>query len=219
MLTTLIFAALFQSTFPATLACGGTVDAATPVLTSSSGIEAILKIHTEDDYLKAIHGCQSEYTLIVTRSGKTTTDQHSSVDGDWGRPISFRLAGFSQDQTEIFGIFAEGGKYPTVQVFAYHLKTQATDTVELNQAFPRIFSAACLASLSLLGTTEAGSVVLSSEASPKCSAKDRWSLRIPSDDEVSRAREQHRPLHLHAQSLPQRTAIVPLDSSPAATLR
>jgi hypothetical protein len=189
------------------------------VLRGSSGIEAILRVETADDHGKNTHLCESDYTVVITRAGKTTTDQHSSSDGEWNRLISFRLAGFSQDQTILFGIFYESDEFPTVQIFAYHVNTQVTDTAELNHIFPRAFSNSCLVSLSVIGTTPASAVVLSSEASPQCTLKARWSLHIPSDHEVSRARALHHSVYPRARILLRNSTVTPIDSEPAEAVR
>jgi hypothetical protein len=215
MLTPVLITLLLQS---ATLHCANPASAETPVLRSSSGIEASLKVETHDDWGKNTHLCQADYTPTVTQPGRSpeSTDGIFGNDDAWGRPIAFRLEGFTQNQKEIFGIFSEGGKYPILEIFAYHIAGQAADIADLTRAFPRSFGAACLTSLSVIGTTQEGAAVLSSEASPLCSVKGQWKLQIPNDTEVSRARELHHPIHPHAQPIQKGVVVVPLDAATTA---
>lgn len=179
MLTALLFAALLQPNRPhqpTTLECANIVDAQTPLLKSSSGIEATLKVHTEDDHYKDTHICESDYTLAINQNAPSN---FFSNDDAWGRPIAFRLEGYTQDQTKIFGIISEGGKYPTLEMFAYHLANGTFDTADLIQAFPRSFNSTCIVSLSVIGTTTEGTVVLSSEASPYAPQKAAGPCEYP----------------------------------------
>jgi hypothetical protein len=209
MLTALLFAALIpaRSAVPV-IVCSNIRDAETPVLRSSSGIEAVLKVHIEDDHGKNTHLCQADYTLALS---SRSPDNFYGSDDDWDRKIAFRLEGFAQDQTRIFGIVSEVGKYRSLVIFAYHLPDGTSEVTDLTQAFRRNLGSRCLESLSVIGTTQSGTVVLSSEGSPACSFKGRWQLKIPSDAEVSRARELHHPIHPHVQPIQKSVVVVPLD--------
>ena len=134
MLTPVLLTLLLQG---ATLHCANPASAETPVLRSSSGIEASIKVDTHDDWNKNMHLCQADYTPTVMHPGRSTESADGIFGNDdaWGRSIAFRLEGFSQDQKEIFGILSERGKYPTLEIFAYHIAGQVADIADLTRAF------------------------------------------------------------------------------------
>jgi hypothetical protein len=83
-----------------------------------SGATAVLKVSTSDDHSKDSHDCNADYKLAVTPSagGAPVEVNFLASDGDYGRSLSPRLAGFSQDGKRVLGILAEGGNDAVVRL-------------------------------------------------------------------------------------------------------
>jgi hypothetical protein len=77
-----------------------------------SGTSAVLKVSTSDDHSKNSHLCNAEYQLLFMPAGggAPVVADLLTADDDYGRSLSLRLDGFSQDGNQIFGIFSERGK-------------------------------------------------------------------------------------------------------------
>jgi hypothetical protein len=98
MLPFILFAAL-AATQQISMECANTADAQTQPVRGPAGSSAILKVSSSDDASKDSHQCSADYQLLVTpATGETpTTVDFLSSDGDYGRSLSVRLDGFSQD--------------------------------------------------------------------------------------------------------------------------
>jgi hypothetical protein len=101
--------AAVRSSAPGGLTCG-VRDAQTAPLRSSAGFTATLKMHSEDDHSKDSHLCAADYTLDISRPDGSITPPFNfyGSDDDWGRPIAFRIDGFSRDGHHVFVLILEG---------------------------------------------------------------------------------------------------------------
>src|ERR1700744_6045484 len=93
-----------QSQSPVSLTCGDPRGSETPVMRSSAGFTAVLKVSSEDDHSKNTHLCAADYTLQVNRPDGTALPSFSVLSSDdaWDRPIVFRIEGFTPDGRTVF---------------------------------------------------------------------------------------------------------------------
>lgn len=141
------------------------------------GTSAVFKVTTEDDHSKNSHQCSADYELLVSDAGGAphTADVLTS-DGDWGRSLTLRLNGFSQDGKRVFGIFTESGKYPLTMLFDYHAGNEIAELIEITKEFKPIMPVDCSASFEVIGTTPAGGIVLELNSTKPCGASRRWAV-------------------------------------------
>jgi hypothetical protein len=142
------------------------------------GASAVLKVSSSDDHSKNSHECWADYQLLVTpASGRppVTVDIDAS-DGDWGRSLSLRLAGFSNDGQHVLGILAEGGKYSLAFLFDYNTGSGQVQLVDLKMPFAHILAASCRQTLIVIGMTKAGGIVLESSSEKVCGPARQWVL-------------------------------------------
>lgn len=139
------------------------------------GATAVLKVSTTDDHSKDSHECWAEYKLVFTAAGGAPLEADvDTSDGDWGRPLSLRLAGFTRDGKRVLGTFTEGGKYPATLLFDYHAGEAAAQLVDLNAQFARVAPRSCVSTLGIIGTTGDGAIVVESDSQTACGASRRW---------------------------------------------
>jgi hypothetical protein len=148
----------------------------TPAVRGPSGAAAVLKVSTSDDHSKNSHDCMANYTLVVTPAadGAPVEVNFIASDGDYGRTLSLRLAGFSQDGKRVLGILAEGGKYSTTFLFDYHLGEAQAPIVDLEMQFARVAPPGCGQTLEVVGTTASGAIVVESSSEKACGSSRRW---------------------------------------------
>ena len=140
------------------------------------GATAVLKVSTADDHSKNSHDCMADYKLVVTpATGSAPVEiDFLASDGDYGRTLSLRLAGFSQDGKRVLGILAEGGKYSTTLLFDYHAGDAQVPLVDLKMQFARVAPPACIQTLEVVGTTASGAIVVESNSEKACGSSRRW---------------------------------------------
>jgi hypothetical protein len=141
------------------------------------GVSAVLKVSTEDDHSKNSHECNADYLLLVTpaKGGAPSVVDIDTVDGSWGRTLSPRLDGFSQDGKHIFGIIAEGGKWPLALLFDYDTTSEGSpQLIDLNMQFARTLPPTCISKFGVIGTAEAGGIVLELNSTEPCGTARRW---------------------------------------------
>jgi hypothetical protein len=139
------------------------------------GTTAVLKVSTTDDHSKDSHECWAEYKLAFTPAeGAPIEADVDTSDGDWGRPISLRLAGFTRDGKRVLGTFTEGGKYATTLLFDYHAGQAVAQIVDLNAQLARVAPRSCASTLGIIGTTAGGAIVVESESQTACGTSRRW---------------------------------------------
>src|SRR5579863_5175565 len=102
MLPLILLAASLLPSQKAAMECAETgaaiASAETQPAHGPSGATAVLKVSTSDDHSKDSHDCNADYKLAVTPSpgGAPVEVDFLASDGDYGRSLSLRLAGFSQ---------------------------------------------------------------------------------------------------------------------------
>jgi hypothetical protein len=155
----------------ANIAATGTQEARGP-----RGATAALKVSTADDHSKNSHDCMADYKLVVTpATGSAPVEiDFLASDGDYGRTLSLRLAGFSLDGKRVLGILAESGKYPTTMLFDYHFGDAQAPIVDLEAQFKRVAPPGCAQTLEVIGTTANGAIVLESNSDKACGPRRRW---------------------------------------------
>ena len=148
----------------------------TQAVRGPAGATAVLKVSTADDHSKNSHDCNAEYKLVVTPAagGAPVEADFLASDGDYGRTLSPRLAGFSQDGKRVLGILAESGKYPTTLLFDYHEGGGPVQIVDLKMQFARVAPPGCIQTLEVIGTTASGAIVVESNSEKACGSSRRW---------------------------------------------
>jgi hypothetical protein len=190
MLPLILLAASLLPSQKAAMECADTgaaiASAETQPVRGPSGATAVLKVSTSDDHSKDSHDCNADYKLAVTPSagGAPVEADFLASGGDYGRSLSLRLAGFSQDGKRVLGILAEGGKYPTMLLFDYHGSNAPVAIVDLKMQFARVAPPGCIETLEVIGTTASGAIVLKSNSEKACGSSRRWLV----DNAGSRAR-------------------------------
>lgn len=159
----------------------------------------MVKVITADDASKNSHDCEADYKLLFTPAGGAPVEADiDTTDGEYGRSLLVRLAGFSQDGKRVLGTVSEGGKYPVTLLFDYHAGDAVAQLVDLNMQFARIAPPGCVQTFAVIGTTAKGAIVLESRAEKACGASRRWRVD---------------PAGAKAQPLPANIIIVGLYSS------
>ncbi|WP_211256155.1 hypothetical protein [Edaphobacter aggregans] len=154
-------------------------DAQTIPLRSSAGFTAILKMHSEDDHSKESHLCAADYILEISRPDGSAIppDNYFTSDDDWGRPIAFRIDGFSPDGHHVFVFILEGSHPGWIEAMEYDMTSGAiSKDVSLDRHFTRRLSRACAATLHIAGTSPAGRMVLGTSAKDGCPRTDLYQL-------------------------------------------
>ena len=148
----------------------------TQVVPGPSGTTAVLRVSTSDDHSKNSHECNADYKLMVTpeNGGAPQAVDVLASDGDYGRSLSMRLDGFSRDGKHVFGILAEGGKYPSTFLFDYDTSGGPVDIIDLKKQSARIMGAACMPAFSVVGTSASGAIVVAIESRGACAENGRW---------------------------------------------
>ena len=182
---------LFVITFAATLWClnattaradvaqCGVGHAQTISLRSSSHFAAVLMMNSRDDYGKNTHLCFAEYTLQVTRPDGSLTQPFTfgDSDGKWGRPLVFRIDGFSQGGNHVFVFISEGAYPGAIETLEFEMNSgKQVNDIFLDRKFTKDLSRECAANLRIVGTSRKGHVVLGTDAKGKCSDREFWEL-------------------------------------------
>ena len=148
----------------------------TPAVRGPAGATSVLKVSTADDHSKNSHDCNADYKLVVTPAtgGAPVEVDFLASDGDYGRSLSLRLAGFSQDGKRVLGILNEGGKYSTTLLFDYHAGDAQAQIVDLKMQFARVAPPGCVQTLEVIGTTASGAIAMESNSEKACGSSRRW---------------------------------------------
>jgi hypothetical protein len=148
----------------------------TQAVRGPGGATAVLKVSTADDHSKNSHDCNADYKLVVTPAtgGAPVELDFIASDGDYGRILSLRLAGFSQDGKRVLGILAESGKYSTTLLFDYHAGDTQVQIVDLKMQFARVAPPGCSQTLGVIGTTASGAIVVESNSEKACGSSRSW---------------------------------------------
>ena len=180
MLPLILFAASLMPSQQAYMVCvdtGANLAATeTPAVRKPAGATAVLKVSTADDHSKNSHDCNANFKLVVTpaNGGAPVEVDFIASDGQYGRSLSLRLAGFSQDGTRVLGILAEGGKFPTTLLFDNHAGDAQVPIVDLEMQFVRVATPGCIQTLEVIGTTASGAIVVESNSEKACGSSRHW---------------------------------------------
>jgi hypothetical protein len=166
------------------MACTGIASIHTREVLGPKAVFAFLRIYSEDDHFKALHACMAEYQLVILpfRGGAAESVPLLSADGDWDRPLSVHLDGFSQDGKRIFGTLSEGGTDPFTKLFDYDRATRKSTIVDLKKALARLRAVKCGRALAVAGTTESGALVVQPRTAEPCRSQHRWVLDATTGD-------------------------------------
>ena len=142
------------------------------------GTTAVVKVSAKDDASKDSHLCMADYELLLTRASEREPAAVSILysDGEWDRDLSVYLSGFSHDGKRIFGVLAEGGSGPTQQLFDCDVMHGQVRLVDLQKQLARISGKECRVAADVIGTTEAGVIVIELTSADRCAPSSRWAL-------------------------------------------
>jgi len=159
---------------------GGSMTASiqTQSLLGLDGTIAILKVSSADDHSKNSHECQADYQLLIARgvSDVPAVVDLLSSDAEYGRTLSLRLDGFSQNGQRLYGVLSEDGKYPSINLFEYDIAAGTLQLYDLKEQFARIVNRNCTTTFDVVGNTEKGAIVLELSYANACAPATRWLL-------------------------------------------
>lgn len=138
----------------------------------------IVKISSSDDASKETHLCMADYQLVITQSAESQPKEVDllSSDGDWDRPLSVELSGFSHDAARILGIILEGGPTPTRELFDYRIDQGNVRIADLSPQIARLAPAHSAVDPTIVGTTEDNAIVIELMSPNHSSPDTRWLL-------------------------------------------
>jgi hypothetical protein len=180
MLLPILLATSLLPSQQASMRCvdGGSVTAAvqTQPLRGPDGMVAVLKVSSADDHSKNSHLCNADYVLLITpaNAGAAATVDLLTTDADWDRTLSLRLDGFSHDGKQVFGVLAERGKYPSDVLFDYGTTERKARLIDIRKQVAHVAAARCATTFDVVGTTEAGGIVVELDSENPCTARGCW---------------------------------------------
>jgi hypothetical protein len=185
MLPIILLTAFLLQTQEASMTC---VDTGAKIATTQTqqvqgpgGVGAVLRVSSADDHSKNSHDCSADYQLVVGGgAGAPKVVDLLTSDGDYNRTMTLRLFGFSQDGKRVFGIFSEGGKYPSTALFDYPTADGSVQLIDLRQQFGNSSLAKCGSAFEVIGTAGTDGIVLELSSSSQCPT-GRWLLDAKSD--------------------------------------
>lgn len=150
----------------------------TQALGAPGGIAAVLKVSSADDHDKNTHLCKADYVLLITpaRTRLARPVDILSTDADWDRTLYLRLDGFAHNGKRVFGVLTERGKYPSITLFVYNTVTGKVELINLRKQFAHVIAERCWASLSVVGTIGAHTIVIEVSSATACAAHGRWQV-------------------------------------------
>jgi hypothetical protein len=154
-----------------------TASVQTQPLRGPDGTLAVLMVSSADDHNKDSHQCSANYQLLLrTPADALAAADLLSSDADYGRNLSLRLTGFSQDGKRLYGILSEDGNTPSTILFEYDVAAGTLQLFDLNEQFARIVNRKCSATFDVIGNTEKGAIVLALNYENACAPTTRWLL-------------------------------------------
>jgi hypothetical protein len=177
MLLLILLAASLMPTQKVSVNCANTAAIQTQPVPGPGGVVAVLRASSEDDRSKNSHLCNAKYQLLISGPGgsQRVADLLTS-DDDYGRTLSLRLSGFSQDGKRILGIVSEGGKHPFTTLFDYHTSDGKAQLTDITEQFAPVMAANCSSMFEVIGTTKTGAIVLEMNSAARCASNRRWLL-------------------------------------------
>jgi hypothetical protein len=165
-----------EHTQSATVDCASPATAQTGAVTGPRGVSAVLQVETEDDHSKESHECMADYELEIANGGDGRTADILSSDDEYGRKVTVRLDGFSEDGKRVIGIVSEGGKDAATALFDYHIDGGEARLVDLSKMFLPTVTEPCSEGFDAIGTTADGVIVVELAASKECGTGGRWAV-------------------------------------------
>lgn len=177
----MIFPALFLLSFQPgpmpSIVCQNNQTVQTAPLRSAAGFTAVLSMHSEDDHGKNTHLCETDYSLEIFDPDGSSLPSAEILrsDDSWGRPLLFRIDGFSPDGNRAFLFIYEGQrKTGLIDAAKYNISSGNQQGVFFKP--PRDLSPACVATLHIFGTTRSGLMVLATSIAGGCAQEKKWQL-------------------------------------------
>jgi hypothetical protein len=170
-----------MKSFTCTALVNGVQDAQTAPLRSAAGLTVVLKMHSEDDHGKNTHLCETSYSVQISKARDEAAapiqDLPFGATGEWDRPVTFRIDGFSEDGNRAF-IFISEGHYPAwIEAIEYDMHSGSTlSDISLDRHFTHRLSPGCASTLHISGSTLTGLIVLASSAKDGCIRAESWQL-------------------------------------------
>ena len=120
----------------------------------------------------------ANYSLEITRpDGSSEHFKLLASDDEWGRPLKFRVEGFSNDGSHALILLVEGNYPQSLQANDFDINSGHTvKSVLLDSPFSSRLSRDCAATLHIIGTSPEGYIVLGTEAKDGCTRVERWQL-------------------------------------------
>jgi hypothetical protein len=159
------------------ITCGVGHGGQTAPLRSAAGFTVVLKMQSDDDHSKNSHLCMAEYTLKVTcPDGSSKSFQILDSDDEWGRPLTFRVEGFSIDGYVVM-LLREGNYPQSLQAIEFDMSSgHSVKSAMLGPPFTRRLSRDCAETLHIVGNSPEGHIVLGTKEKDGCIRVERWQL-------------------------------------------
>lgn len=178
ILPALLLAFSMAGQTPQSIECANFIDRDTESHSIAGGPRIALRVHAADDHNKESHLCQTDYSLVITRSDGTSTEQKiESIDDSWGRPIQFWMDGFALRGRRVIASIMERGEYPTFQVVVYSLESGKIETFEIPWPFIKQIPSSCRKAFRVVGTTRSGAPVVGFKIGTCDQSRVTWKLR------------------------------------------
>ncbi|MFZ0303217.1 MAG: hypothetical protein WAL75_11040 [Terracidiphilus sp.] len=163
--------------------CGNNLDAHTVPERSLAGFIVSLVFHSEDDHDPNTHNCAANFYIKVRKPDGSAEDTENltNSESDWRRPITFRVDGFSPDGNLAYVFISDGGRYATVNAIEYDMRTGKQRALYLQSAKAWGATAACAASIHILGIGTTGHLVFSTSATGRCTRRELWDTAFDQD--------------------------------------
>jgi len=203
-----------------TITCGVGVEWQTVPVRSGAGFTVVVTVSADDDHSKNSHQCAADYTLKITRPDGSSVPPYKflSSDDEWGRPLRFRVEGFSKDGRHVFILLMEGNYPQSLQADEFDVNSaHKLKSVLLDRPFTRGLSQDCAATLHIIGTFQEAYIVLGTEAKDGCGSVERWQLahnkhvlqgNLPAEVPIN-----------HPVHLPRQAAVIELEPGTSAEPR
>ena len=121
-------------------------------------------------------------------------------DDEWGRPLNFRVEGFSNDGSHVLILLVEGNYPQSLAAIEFDMSFgHSVKSLSLDPSFTSRLSRNCTSTLHIIGTTLEGYIVLGTETKNGCIRAERWQLahnKTVVRDGLSAEVDNNHPAHL-----------------------
>lgn len=189
----------------ATFHCAAHSYKTTPTLIASNGTRFTLLVNMDDDHGKNTHLCEADFTFLTDPPDQNAQPDQPYVSDDvWNRPIALYVYGFDAGDTRVFGIIREGASHASTTLFSYSLTSNDLLTADLSRALRGRLQQACIASVTVVGTTNRSEIVVASGHSSRCPGRS-FALDFAQDSTQAY-------IVRSVRTLPADATVVPLDT-------